>query len=158
MARAFMLSAMTALGIAIAAPTALPEAQEADPIVGAEACRDCHTDYYQAWSTTKHARAFSRLSGGDRSNGECIQCHVTDTAAMLAASNNSPKHSNVQCEACHGAGRAHIEAAKAGNAASATTAPANEEMCRRCHNLKSPHYKTFIYAALVGLVHRVQAP
>jgi len=133
-----------------------PAAQEPDAFVGAEACRDCHSAIYQAWSTTKHARALGKLSGGDRSSDQCVRCHVTDTVAMLTASNNSAKFPNVQCEACHGAGRTHVEAAKAGNASAAKTAPANEEMCRRCHNLQSPHYRTFIYAAMVGLVHRAQ--
>ena len=125
-------------------------------IVGAEACRDCHAAQFKAWSTTKHARALSKLSGGDRGSGKCIRCHVTDTVEMLAASKDSPKFENVQCEACHGTGRAHVEAAKAGNAATAKMAAMGETSCTRCHNKESPHYKTFIYAALAPLVHRVQ--
>ena len=30
----------------------------------------------------------------------------------------------------------------------------NAATCTRCHNESSPNYKTFIYNALIGLVHR----
>ena len=153
MARALILSALTILATAISTTSPTATAQQAGAFIGADSCRDCHMDYYEAWSKTKHSRALGKLTGGNRASGECIECHVTDTPEMLAANNDNPKFPNVQCEACHGAGRAHVDAAKAGNAATAKTSPADEQACRRCHNLKSPHYKTFVYAALSGLVH-----
>lgn len=133
---------------------ALP--QDASAFVGAEACRECHAAYNQAWSTTKHARALNQLSRADRTSGRCIRCHVTDTAEMMAAQNDSPKFPDVQCEACHGAGRPHVEAARAGNAAAAKTRRISEQTCTRCHSTESPNYKTFIFNALKTLVHRVE--
>lgn len=137
-------------------PPAATAPQDASAFVGAEACRDCHAAYNQAWSTTKHARALNQLTRADRTSGRCIRCHVTDTAEMMAAQKDNPKFPDVQCEACHGAGRPHVEAARAGNAADARTRPISEETCTRCHNTESPHYKTFIFNALKTLVHRVE--
>jgi hypothetical protein len=156
MVRVLILTVLAGVSAALvtAAPPSLP--QQADAFVGAEACRSCHLDLFQAWSATKHARALSRLSGAERSSGQCIRCHVTDTAAMLVASDDDPSLPNVQCEACHGASRAHVDAAKAGNAEAARTDAIVDKTCTRCHNEESPRYKTFIYAAMVGLVHRMQ--
>lgn len=153
MARALILSGLTILCMAIATTSPVATAQQADAFVGANSCQDCHMDYYESWSKTKHSRALDKLTGRNRSSGECIECHVTDTPEMLAATDDTPKFPNVQCEACHGAGRAHVEAAKAGKAAAVKTSPADEQTCRRCHNLRSPNYKTFVYSALSGLVH-----
>jgi cytochrome c5 len=156
MIRVFILALSASVSATVLAATPASTAQQADAFVGAEACRDCHANFFQAWSATKHARALSKLSGSDRTGSQCVRCHVTDTAAMLAASESGPKLQNVQCEACHGAGRPHVEAARAGNPGAARTDPITERTCTRCHNEESPHYKTFIYTALVGLVHRVQ--
>jgi len=156
MFRVFIVAALTSFGAMLAAASASPGPQEPAAFVGAEACRGCHVNYFQAWSTTKHARALSKLSGGDRDSGKCIRCHVTDTAEMMTASKDTPMFPNVQCEACHGAGGTHVEAARAGNAARARTAAMSEATCTRCHNQTSPHYKTFIYSALAPLVHRIQ--
>jgi hypothetical protein len=61
----------------------------------------------------------------------------------------------VQCEACHGRGRAHSESARAGAVEAGTIVKAPpEKTCLRCHNEQSPHYSAFFYAAMKGLVHR----
>jgi hypothetical protein len=156
MVRVLVLAVIVGAAAVLTAATHPPLPQQADAFMGSEACRDCHANYFQAWSTTKHARALTKLSGSDRTSGKCIRCHVTDTPAMLAATKDAPTFPNVQCEACHGAGRAHVDAARAGNAATATTAAITEASCTRCHNEESPHYRTFIYSALKPLVHRVQ--
>lgn len=123
---------------------------------GADACKECHATYHAAWASTKHARALARLGQADREGTQCLRCHTTGTAEMIAAEGATPSLPGVQCEACHGAGRAHVSAARAGGDAKAgiVKKPA-EEVCTRCHNQDSPHYKPFYYAALIGLVHRV---
>lgn len=146
-----MLSAAFRFGAPSGA--AAPPPPQADMFTGSDACRDCHTAEHGAWSSTKHAHALSKLSQSDRSGGKCIGCHVTDTAEMLAASANEPKFPNVQCESCHGAGRKHVEAAKAGKPEEARTKAVSEETCTRCHNSESPSYRPFIYRAMVGLSH-----
>lgn len=144
---AFLISAQPA-----AVQAQSPAATHTSGFVGAEACKDCHTKVFDAWSATKHARALSKLSAANKTD-RCIGCHVTGTKEMVAADGPNPTFPNVQCEACHGPGQAHVTAAKAGDAASAKTRPITEEGCVTCHNDASPHYKTFIFSALKGMSH-----
>ena len=123
---------------------------------GAAACKDCHPAHYDAWDRTKHSRALGKLQPADRSGGKCIKCHVTGTAEMITAEADKPSFPNVQCEACHGAGQAHIDAAKTGDTVTDRPKHTVEETCTRCHNETSPHYKPFFYQALVGVVHPVK--
>jgi formate-dependent nitrite reductase cytochrome c552 subunit len=109
---------------------------------------------YTAWAATKHATALRKLSDENRQGGTCIKCHVTGSPEMIAAEGANPSFPNVQCEACHGAGRAHVDAAKTGDSVTDLPKKTTEETCVRCHNETSPHYKPFYYAALKGLVHR----
>jgi hypothetical protein len=127
-----------------------------NPYVGADACKACHAPYVAAWADTKHARAFGRLGAADREGGQCVRCHVTGSPDTIAAEGAQPSLPGVQCEACHGPGRAHIDAAQSGAAKpGGTVARPPEATCTRCHNRESPHYKPFFYSAMVGLVHRV---
>lgn len=128
----------------------------AEGYVWAEACKECHEPIYQAWAKTKHARAIARLGGEQRRAGSaCIGCHVTGPKEPVMVE-QSMVNANVQCESCHGAGKAHVDAARAGNAASVRLVKSPpESLCQTCHNDKSPHYRGFFYAALKGLVHKV---
>jgi hypothetical protein len=121
--------------------------------VGADACKDCHAAIFTAWARTKHARALGKLQPADRAGGKCIGCHVTGPADVIATEGDKPTHPNVQCEACHGPGRRHAEAA-IGGVSEVRTTKVEETSCTRCHNETSPHYKPFYYQAMVGLVHR----
>jgi hypothetical protein len=96
-----------------------------------------------------------KLSAPDREGGPCIRCHVTGTPETIAAEGASPSLPSVQCEACHGAGQAHVESAKTGAAAPARTSAVTEGTCTACHSPASPHYKPFFFRALKGLVHKV---
>ena len=134
-----------------------PAAPQAPPFVGAAACKECHADIHQAWAESKHSNTFNRLDLADRTNAECLRCHVTGTPEMIAAEGAKPSLPGVQCEACHGSGRAHIEAAKAGAVKKGLVVrKPDEKNCTQCHNPKSPHYRPFFYAAMTGLVHRVK--
>lgn len=150
-----ILSATVVMAGALAAQES-PARPEAGPFVGAEVCTGCHDRYVAAWSETKHARAFDRLGAGARENVQCLRCHVTGPAERVAAEGARPSLPGVQCEACHGAGRPHVEAAQSGTArpAGIVRRPA-ESACTQCHNPQSPHYKPFFYGAMAGLVHRV---
>ncbi len=68
--------------------------------VGGEACVGCHKEAHEAWSRTKHARAFATLEKkGQQADQACVNCHVTGKQPALR---------DVQCEACHGPGQAHL--------------------------------------------------
>jgi RecJ-like exonuclease len=132
----------------------VPATSIAEGYVWAEACKACHGAIYDAWHETKHARTIARLSAEEKETA-CIGCHVTGPKQMVV---EDSKHVNVyvQCESCHGAGKAHIEAATGGAAkpGGVVRSPA-QRLCESCHNDKSPHYRGFFYSALKGLVHKV---
>jgi predicted CXXCH cytochrome family protein len=122
-------------------------AAEESPYVGASSCGPCHQKIYQSWLRTKHAKAITKLGPVDK-KGECITCHVTGTAAMIAAEKDHPSFENVQCEACHGPGRAH-----AATPTVKLVKKPSESVCTDCHNKKSPHFRGFVYSAMTPFVH-----
>jgi nitrate/TMAO reductase-like tetraheme cytochrome c subunit len=120
-----------------------------DDYVWAGACKQCHSAQYAAWEATKHARTIGRLSATERTSA-CVGCHATASAVLLDKDLNA----NVQCEQCHGAGRAHVQAATSGAKPGAIVRKPAESACVGCHSEKSPHFKFFSYAALAPLVHQ----
>ena len=135
---------------AVAQPTPGPESY-----AWSTACKECHADVYDSWAKTKHAKTIGRLSADERKAGsECIGCHVTGPKEPITV-DGEIVNANVGCESCHGAGKAHAEAAKAGQAASVKLVKKPQApLCDACHNAKSPKFKGFYYSALVGLVHK----
>lgn len=144
-------------GIAAAqeSATPAPTAQASDQYVWADACRGCHAAQYDAWAKTKHARAIERLSREQRvADSACVSCHISGLKEPVDVGGQMV-NANVQCEACHGPGRAHAEAAQTGAAPTVRmVASPPERTCTLCHREASPHYRGFFYAALKGLVHR----
>lgn len=154
MARVFAICLAAAL---LSVPTfaLAQESAVADPFLGADGCKTCHAEVAAAWSKTKHARAMDSLSGNDRTNTTCVTCHITALPGTVADQLTKPHHPNVQCEACHGPGRAHAEQAAAGTPALAGIAKLpTEKVCTACHNSKSPSFKGFFYSGMKGLVHK----
>lgn len=150
-------AATLALGVALAAQTPPPQGTPADAEGYAwdGACKDCHADIHDAWSKTKHARSIDRLNSEQRQGGECIGCHVTGPKMPLRNDAGDMINANIQCESCHGPGKAHAEAATAGNPIPAgVVRKPGETLCKTCHNEKSPHYRGFYFQALVNLVHK----
>lgn len=77
---------------------------------------------------------------------DCLECHATPTAPALGeAAELERMLPNVNCERCHGPGRAHVELAQSGIregrrlalpfGGGETTADAQINMCGRCHRL-----------------------
>ena len=128
-----------------------PAATEAMPaFAGANACKGCHEAVFNSWSNTKHARTINRLSKSER-EGECIRCHVTGSAEQIAKEGATPSHPNVQCEACHGPGSLHVADA---SVRTGIARKPDARTCEACHNQKSPHYRGFVYAAMVAFSHK----
>jgi len=145
----------TVLVLGAASSAAAQPAPGQESYTWSAACKECHAEVYDSWSRTKHAKTIGRLNAEERkAGGECIGCHVTGPKEPIMA-DGEMVNANVGCESCHGAGRAHVEAAKAGEAAKAKLVKKPQApVCETCHNAKSPKFKGFYYSALVGLVHK----
>ncbi len=137
-----------------AAVAQAPAAPVADGYVWADGCKPCHGAIYEAWHETKHARTIARLSAADK-EAACVGCHVTGPKQVVM-DGGTHVNANVQCEGCHGPGKAHIEAATSGSAKPGNVvASPPQRLCESCHNDRSPHYRGFFFTALKGLVHKV---
>lgn len=105
----------------------------ASPYIGGEACAACHKPEHAQWSTTAHARAWQSLVTADRAlDDACWSCHVTAAKAPggpETASTTGP-YRDVQCEACHGPGRAHAN----NPAAAAVIRDPAADACVACHD------------------------
>lgn len=104
------------------------------PYLGAAGCAGCHADIHAAWQRTVHADALARLEehGKDR-DPECVGCHSVGFLEPGGFLDRylTPGLADVQCEGCHGAGRAHAEAA--GQTPTPRSGTTVEQICRRCH-------------------------
>jgi hypothetical protein len=140
--------------------------------VGLSSCAPCHKGekgslVYEKFLKTKHASAYKTLEmqasldiakkkgmkSAPKEAPECLECHITGygvDASLLDAKYN--KADGVTCEACHGAGGrykaihskkdAKIEEAKA---AGMIIPKDDSKLCAKCHNKKSPTFKSFDY-------------
>lgn len=99
--------------------------------VGADACQSCHEDIYTQWSGTAHASAFEILEHESREyDRDCTPCHTTGFYKLGGFEHLSvtPELVDVQCEACHGNGAAHVEDPDVKTDTDARST------CRQCHN------------------------
>jgi hypothetical protein len=132
----------------------------ADPTGGAKylgeaKCKMCHIQQHKTWQAMKHAKAFEALPEKYRNmdaktedGRTCVSCHVTgygmDDRDGFVDPAASASLLNVQCEACHGPGSNHVDAAKAimkdkrkeFNADEKTYIIRKNTNCSDCHN---PH-------------------
>lgn len=80
-------------------------------------CGNCHIEKQRAWQETRHANAWLDLQESGHAQASCNPCHTTsgystaDTSntGFFGVSGDAQKYYyDVQCEACHGAGGAHV--------------------------------------------------
>lgn len=98
---------------------ARPLVAPADAVyAGAKACAGCHAEQWTQWNHTAHARALQTLlRTQNHQDDACYGCHVTGAAQggkpAFAILVNSPEDIGgmiqVQCEACHGPSRMHVD-------------------------------------------------
>jgi len=101
--------------------------------LGYKECINCHEEITHSWLKTRHARAFESLKKTSQEGlPGCLPCHVTgyDEPGGYVDFEITPELIGVQCEACHGAGKAHI--ANPGEK-SGITARTGEMKCKKCH-------------------------
>ena len=82
--------------------------------LGYTACMDCHEDIVNKWKNTRHGNAFENLKtqGPEKQeNPGCFRCHVVayNEDGGYIDMELTPELKDVQCEACHGPGKKHIE-------------------------------------------------
>jgi 2',3'-cyclic-nucleotide 2'-phosphodiesterase (5'-nucleotidase family) len=110
---------------------------------GEDACERCHAGAAQVWHAAAHAHAYATLEQkGHALDPDCIGCHTVGWQQPGGYSQPAAVGflENVQCEACHGPGKAHLADPKAPYPPPAQ----GEALCRRCHTEdRSPQ---FVYA------------
>jgi hypothetical protein len=112
------------------------------PYSGGETCQACHLKEHEIWSTTAHAHAFERLQEVNKAfDPDCIVCHTVgfDKEGGYIDFKMTPHLMNVQCESCHGAGKAHVESG--GKTPVANADWVKEQICGQCHT--QPHSPSF---------------
>jgi len=112
------------------------------PFVGEAVCQACHEKEHKIWFDSQHAIAYESLENVDKAfDPACIQCHTVgfDQPGGFFDMNVTGHLMGVQCESCHGAGRAHVEAA--GSKALPNTDWPKEKTCAQCHT--QPHSPGF---------------
>jgi hypothetical protein len=165
---------LAAAGKPVGIPTAAPRrggmADETGPptatYVGTDRCATCHAPALAMWKTTKHAHALATLEQAHRARSpECVPCHVTGYLLPggptdLAAA--TKQFADVGCEACHGPGSNHVDAArtlaagsspeKAATARSAIARQVPAAVCLGCHTPDQTNngfdYNAFVPAIL----------
>lgn len=82
-------------------------------------CGNCHISKQRSWQRTGHAAAWEDLQASGEAASYCNRCHTTngfsnlapDSAGFFSVSAGAQKfYYDVQCEACHGPGGAHVTA------------------------------------------------
>lgn len=119
--------------------------------VGAKKCQVCHIETYNAWKTTKHARALEALGSEKANSPGCLRCHTTGFAdGGYGTEPTVVDLAGVQCEACHGAGSLFSRSSVMRQpklSRELGLMPVDSTTCIRCHNEESPTFKGFAYRA-----------
>jgi len=106
--------------------------------VGADSCKGCHPEAYEAWQKSKHARAVNSLTEQQQKDGRCLSCHSPDQVAQVSAS--------VSCETCHGGGQYYSPEYVMKDPELARLVglvDPSEKQCRSCHDASSPSLRPF---------------
>ena len=149
--RSIILGAFLCLGIGLSGTAVKGEIM--GDYLGYTSCMPCHNEIVSGWQTTPHANAFETLKeqGEEKQDiAGCVQCHVVafekDGGYIDRAL--TPELKDVQCEACHGPGRRHVES---DGDPSEILVRVDENLCRSCHT--EGQDKNFDYAVKSRLVH-----
>lgn len=113
----------------------VPRVVPSGPYAGGETCAGCHQGPHAQWSTTGHARAWNGLVNDNRQfDDQCWTCHVTGAnqpGGPKTAVDTGP-YRDVQCEACHGPARKHLQNPEL--AAARPVAKPDVSVCTGCHD------------------------
>lgn len=114
---------------------------------GVKKCAECHQPFEESWKETRHAGAFASLvDAGKGGDPECIICHSVGFGEEggFHTIETTPELANVQCEACHGLDREHLEDF------SRPLRPVTEKVCQKCHTKEnSPDFDYPVYLEMI---------
>lgn len=143
--------ATAAPAAAAAAPAPAAAVQQA--YVGTGKCLICHRPQTNTYSETKHAKAFTNMPEKYHGDASCLKCHVTGFGkpdGFVAGTDRDLLM--VGCEACHGPGAKHLDAANRFVMAEPGQEAAIEKelhttiiktpqdsMCIECHQMQAHH-------------------
>jgi 2',3'-cyclic-nucleotide 2'-phosphodiesterase (5'-nucleotidase family) len=91
---------------------ALPSQGKVEVSLNAKACETCHSEEFNIWKTSGHAKAFETLVKKSRQfNPDCLVCHTTrfEQEGGFTMGLQQPELINVQCESCHGNSARHLK-------------------------------------------------
>ena len=135
--------------------------------IGAAKCKMCHMkpatgEQYNIWAKGPHAGAMKTLASEESkkiatelgiadptTDPACTSCHATVASVDAKLIASAKMDEGVGCESCHGPGSMYKGASVMKNQELALTKGMilpTEEVCKTCHNEKSPTYKPFNYA------------
>ncbi len=168
-----VVGALVVLGLALGAwydagaqETAKKEEAPSHEIIGAKKCNMCHKmDKYgnqaAVWENGPHAKAYEALAsdeakkiatekelGDPQKAKECLACHTTQYfwGDGVKAQASYELSEGVGCETCHGPGSDYKSMSVMKDPAKAKAAgliTPDAETCKKCHNEKSPTFKSF---------------
>jgi hypothetical protein len=110
--------------------------------VGSDRCLLCHPEQHETWAQTKHAVAHQSLKNiGQGANAACLACHTVGYGFPTGFKDEAttPGMAGVQCENCHGPGKAH--ASKPSDLTKRPISTRAGMMCGGCHN--DAHHPTY---------------
>jgi DmsE family decaheme c-type cytochrome len=119
-------------------PATASAPSEASKYLGAETCKTCHEEIYNAWEKTPHWKTTLDTKGGPSRQG-CEGCHGPgadhvagggDKTKIFMFENAPAKQVNARCLACHAGGDQHMNAINSVHSQ-------NNVSCISCH---SPHH------------------
>ena len=105
---------------------------------GDASCKTCHPTADDVWRKSSHARAWATLvESGDTADPECVRCHVVAFGVEGGFDAAAKTPVNVQCEACHGPSKDHVE-----NLTPVPRGKPEAPFCVTCHDIEnSPHFE-----------------
>jgi len=153
--------------------------------IGASRCKMCHSTeksgaQYKIWQKGPHAKAFETLQTAEadsiaKAKGleaaaaeapECLTCHVTAFGEPAEVRGDKlGNEEGVGCEECHGPGSEYYKMSVMKKLYAGEIEPATvglveptAELCKTCHNEKSPTYKPFDFKTFAAkIAHPVPA-
>lgn len=125
--------------------------------VGSKKCKMCHNKepkgaQFTQWSESKHAKAMESLSAEEAKDPKCLKCHSTYGSVNPDLVLTLKVEEGVSCESCHGPGSKYFPTGIMKNKEKAMAngmIMPTKEVCEKCHNAESPHFKGFDFAEYV---------